>query len=496
MSEKTKAGLAVLAAAIALGVAGDALLHVGPWGINAPLFVTALVVAWLAVARGQRVALRGGGRWLLAPALLLAAGIAWRDSLTLDVLAGAAALLALALAAFRSRSGSIRLASLTDYALGGMLAGWFAWTGIGFLLLSDVRWKEIPRGGWSRRAVPVARGLLLALPLLLLFGALFAAADATFERLVTRLFAWDAEAVFEHLLLASACAWAAGGLLREALVRNEVEELSLVRPAGIGLGITELGIVLGALDALFLVFVLVQGRYFFGGAAMVRDTAGLTCAAYARRGFFELVTVAALALPLLLAADWALKAEKRSHYHLFRLLAGLLVALLFAVLASALQRMLLYQRAFGLTELRLYVTAAIGWLAALFAWFGATVLRGQRDRFAFGALIAGFTMVGGLYLLNPDALIAQTNTARMAEGRPLDAGYVTSLSADAVPAAIAALPRMNAAARKSAATALLKRWSPPRRVDWRSWNLSRAQAWSAVAANRDALGRAASGGEL
>src|SRR5437868_7627393 len=103
---------------------------------------------------------------------------------------------------------------------------------------------------------------------------------------------------------------------------------------------------------------------------MVRNTAGLTGAAYARRGFFELVTVAALALPLLLTVDWALKAEKRAHHHLFRLLAGILVALLFAVLASAVQRMLVYQRAFGLTELRLYVTAFIGWLVLVLLWFG------------------------------------------------------------------------------------------------------------------------------
>src|SRR5439155_13636575 len=132
-----------------------------------------------------------------------------------------------------------------------------------------------------------------------------------------------------------------------------------------------------------------------------------------------------------------------SYRHLFRILAGLLVALLCAVLASALQRMLLYQRSFGLTELRLYVTAVIAWLAVVFVWFAATVLRGQRDRFAFVALVAGFAVIGVLFALNPDAVIVRTNAARLAEGRPLDAGYITSLSADGVPAAIAEGPRMN-----------------------------------------------------
>ena len=66
------------------------------------------------------------------------------------------------------------------------------------------------------------------------------------------------------------------------------------------LGIVELGIVLGLLDVLFLAFVLVQFRYLFGGAELVQVSATLTYAEYARRGFFELVAVAAL-----LAADHA-----------------------------------------------------------------------------------------------------------------------------------------------------------------------------------------------
>jgi Domain of unknown function (DUF4173) len=63
------------------------------------------------------------------------------------------------------------------------------------------------------------------------------------------------------------------------------------------LGIVEIGIVLGLLDLLFLTFVVIQVRYLFGGAGRVAATAGLTHTEYARRGFFELVTVTALALP-------------------------------------------------------------------------------------------------------------------------------------------------------------------------------------------------------
>src|SRR6266702_2879138 len=39
-------------------------------------------------------------------------------------------------------------------------------------------------------AGPVVRGLLIAIPLLLVFGSLFSAADTAFERLMGRLFTW------------------------------------------------------------------------------------------------------------------------------------------------------------------------------------------------------------------------------------------------------------------------------------------------------------------
>ena len=70
---------------------------------------------------------------------------------------------------------------------------------------------------------------------------------------------------------------------------------SVQRPNGrvAVLGPVELGIVLGLLNVLFLAFVIVQFRYLFGGAELVRVSTNLTYAEYARRGFIELVGHAA-----------------------------------------------------------------------------------------------------------------------------------------------------------------------------------------------------------
>jgi hypothetical protein len=129
----------------------------------------------------------------------------------------------------------------------------------------------------------------------------------------------------------------------------------------------------------------------------------------------------------------------------------------------------------------------MGWLAVVFVWFCLTVLRGHRERFAFGAMVAGFLLVGALHVSNPDALIARTNLRRSRSGHIFDAAYLLHLSADATPEIVAGLPDMNPADRRKLAKMMLERWSRPENPDWRSWTLSRYRAWQAVSASAPAL---------
>ena len=171
----------------------------------------------------------------------------------------------------------------------------------------------------------------------------------------------------------------------------------------------------------------------------------------------------------------------------FRVLAGVQILLLFVIMASAFQRMRLYQAEYGLTEQRLYPTAFMGWLAVVFLWFAMTVLSGRRERFAFGAMVAGFLLIIVFQALNPDAFIARTNLARAKVGRSFDARYATRLSADAVPELVAALPNLNPQDRCNVASDILKRRPFPQASDWRAWNWSRARASQVVHENEASL---------
>ena len=486
MTVTTRLGLALLPTALVIGLLGDALLRATPWGVNVFLWVLAGLACLLFLARRVGVAALGEGRWLAAPALLLAAGLAWRDSATLRALDIGGLLACLALGAARTRAGQVRLAGILDYLLDIFHMGIQAALGVFPLVFRDVEWATVPRTGWLPRALAVVRGLVLVVPLLLLFGGLLMAADAVYSRLVSTALHFDVSALLGHLFFTLFLAWLAAGFGRALLLATS-PVIPHEKRAGLpSLGLVETTTIFSLLNLLFLSFVLVQVRYFFGGAATVQETSGLTYAQYARSGFFELVWVAALVLPLLLGLHWLQRPGDARAQRLFSWQAGFQVFLLFVIMASALARMRLYEGEYGLTALRLYTTAFMGWLAVVFLWFAATVLRGQRERFAFGAAACAFGLVVALHIANPDDMIVRANLAHAGKGRAFDAEYAASLSADAVPALTASLPMLPVTVQGTLAARLLPAWSHDT-GDWRSWSLGRARAYRAVQSHRTDL---------
>ena len=200
-----------------------------------------------------------------------------------------------------------------------------------------------------------------------------------------------------------------------------------------------------------------------------------------------------LVLPLLLAADWLLGERGRPVLRRYRGLALLMLLLLDVMLASALYRMRLYTVEYGLTELRFYTTAFMGWLVLVLGWFAATVLRARRERFAPGAVAAAALVLGALNLLNPDALIARTNLARVAEGREVDAAYIAGLSADALPTIRRGLPGLPTTERCAIGVAVRERWSQAF-ASGRRWNIAFSRASRTAAGGWDPAGSAVCGG--
>ena len=473
LSPRTRLGLDILGVAALAGLAGDTLLRAMPWGLNVMLCTDVLVACGIWLVRRHHLKPGPDAPWLAITALLLGAAFLRRDAAVLTRFDMLALFIVLCLAASSLQGERLGSWRLLDYLRAGVTATAGSIAGGLLLLGRDVQWHELPREGRLRHVRAILVGLLVAAPLLVIFAALFSSADQVFGNVLTNVFAFDITSLVNHTLFF--CFWAAitAGYLRWSLLGQPV-----ALPLGViqaRLGLVPMATALGLLNALFLLFVVVQLRYFFGGAALIQGTTGLTYAEYARQGFFQLVTASALVLPVLLGADFLVRAGTTVEIQTFRRLAGLLLILLAVIMASAFQRMRLYVDAFGLSEIRLYATAFMLLLLGVFVWFAWTVLRGMHQRFAFGVLMQGLGILAALHVMNPDAFIVKTNLNRPVVERPFDAKYALTLSADAVPALIDALPRLGTADRGVVVCGLVSRWSK-QDADWRTWNWSRARA--------------------
>jgi len=484
LAPRTRLGLEIAAAGIIGGIVGDGLLRAMPWGLNVALGTTALVATGAWLVRRHKIQHGPDAAWLAITALLLGLAFLRRDAQPLDALDALALVGALALAAASLQGEHISTWYPLDLARGVITASVASVFGGFRLLFSDIQWHELPQDDRMRNVRRMVLGVVLATPVLILFAALFGKADPVFNNVLTNVFDFDVESVVSHVFLMAFWGFLVAGYLRWSMLGRPFQALTLdVKPVT---SVVPLATALGLLNALFLLFVVVQLRYFFGGAALVEQTSGLTYAEYARRGFFELMTASGLVLPILLGADELVRKGTAPQIRTVHQLSGLLLSFLAVIVVSALQRMRLYVVAFGLSTQRLYATAFMILLIGVFVWFAWTVLRGRRPRFVFGSLMQGLAVLAGLHLLNPDAFIINHNLNRPAAERPFDAKYALTLGGDAVPALLTALPRLNQQDRCVVVHGLLKRWDKAE-VDWRTWNWSRARPRSLVRDRASAL---------
>ncbi|MFI5534338.1 DUF4153 domain-containing protein [Kitasatospora sp. NPDC051853] len=331
--------------------------------------------------------------------------------------------------------------------------------------------RSLPSSARSR-AVPLVKSVVVTGLLLLVFGALFASADAAVGELVDELVpSFDlGELPFRVFLFGVGVAVALAAAHLAAAPRR-FDRL----PVGPGRerGRTEWALPMVALNLLFGAFVAIQAVVFFGGYEAVMSKPGLVPAEYARQGFWQLLWVTVLALAVVaLAQRWAPR-QTASDRLLAKGLVGLLCVLTLVVVASAYYRMQRYVDVFGLTRLRVTVTAAELWLGVVFLLVLAAVLAGASvarllPRAVALSAVAGVAVFG---LVRPDALIAEQNVARFERLGTIDLDYLSSLSADAVPA----LDRLPAD-RRTCALQYLAESLDGRDTPWYAASLSESRA--------------------
>lgn len=429
----------LLLASLLLGIAFDFLFWKKTPGISFVIFTTLCLLTGYLLLRLQKIQPARMSLVLLVPIIFFSVMTFNRLEPFTLLLNYALTLICMAIFVMTYRNGRWISFSFSDYVINllRLIASMFSF---GWMDITNSGTQQNTNMGKGKqnRLWPILRGLILAIPILFVFGALFSSADLIFAQkmndVLTNLNLQKlGETIFRgcYILLITYFLF---GIFNHAASRSQNERQFGKNKHILAhfLGSTEASIVLGGILLLFGAFVLIQFQYFFSGQANI-SLAGFTYSEYARRGFGELVTVAALSLIIFQGLSTITKRETNRQKKNFSGLGIGLVALVIIILISSFQRLNLYEATYGFSRLRAYSHVFIIWLGILLVAVVVMEVINRQRVFMTVALIILMGFTASLNILNVDAFIAHQNIQRATQGKELDASYLSAMANDAIP---------------------------------------------------------------
>lgn len=409
-------GPRLVGVAAAVGILAAVVLPKHNFGLGTALvFAAACATVFLGSKLGD-----APRRWLRLDAIdvglvaLLISMLVLRDAAWITVLCLIAALAVVAINSTRATTAVAMVASAVAVPFAGV-------RGMPWLVRTLRPTKS--RTAW----LPVLRTAAVSVVLLLVFGALFASADALFASWVDAI---TPDLTWGETPARVLVALAVGGVTLAAAFVNlappRVDRLAI--PVRRSQNRLEWVVPVVVVNVVFALFLIAQAAVLFGGHAYLRRTTGLTYADYVHQGFGQLTVVTILTLTLV---AWV--AHTAEPGRLRNLVLGPLCVMAIIVVVSALHRMRLYEDAYGYTRLRLLVSVFEGWLGVVLLLVLVAGVRGGRW-VTPAAVRLGAVSLLGLALLNPDLYIAKHNLARDTTSVAIDWEYLSDLSGDAYPA--------------------------------------------------------------
>lgn len=294
-------------------------------------------------------------------------------------------------------------------------------------------WRSLAKSKKSgKKGIEILIGVVACIPVAAVMIVLLASADDAYaslvEKITTHFFSFIVSLFFAALIFVFLLPYIFAH--KNAVSKDRVLRFKRKLPAGVSCAF------LACLCFVYISYLFSQLAYFFSAfRGLLPSGYTFSYAQYARQGFFEMCAITALNFIILCFI--AAKSKRSKGGGIPKSVKALCCAVcLFCAIFdfTAMSKMALYIRCFGLTRLRLLTALFMVMILFLAALYVIHLFRPKFSYMKTAVIIAGCAVLL-VSFVNVDAVIAKYNISAYESGQieELDVGYLDSLSDAAIP---------------------------------------------------------------
>lgn len=273
-------------------------------------------------------------------------------------------------------------------------------------------------------------GVVISIPFLFIILALLANADLLFDRLTSKVFHFVFSTdIFAIIFMVVFGFLACYCIICASVTKPKLEEERAFKKADASIAATFMIV----LCLVYAIFCAIQIIYLFANGLFILPDQ-YTFAEYARRGFFELLTVAIINVALMVLS--------KNFFHdnkVLRLAVTFMTLCTYIMIGSATYRMLLYIGAYHLTFLRVFVLFSLLLIALILAGVIIAEYKQSFPLFRYCVAVVSVCYIAFSFS-KPDYFIASYLIEHTEVLDAEDVSYLTDqLSLDAAPAVLPVL---------------------------------------------------------
>ena len=337
----------------------------------------------------------------------------------------------------------LHIASISGVLPDGMLSG-NIFAGFGHTVACSFTYADVPvttlfknrKTEKGKRAGPVIIGMLVGIPLALIFLCLYYAVDDIFKQFVNNIIEKlgisvghiVADIIFGFVLCLLAGGWLFAFKRLKSKDGMKAEDMQKLDG-------TIVGTVFALVAVVQVLFVYIQLRYLFADSGNMPG--GMDYADYARKGFFELTFTILISIAIIMLAIAIMRRDEKGRINLLpRISLSICILANYIIVASSVKRFMIYIDGYDLSVKRV----ACLWLIVIMALsFLACLIKLWVPKFKSLRYIAlvMVVMVAVLGFMNIEGAVADYNVSRYIDSgceSEIDMQYLSELGPGAAPA--------------------------------------------------------------